>query len=92
MKRSLGAILALGWVFVVLGAQADTLAPAWVTAEELGAQMCARWDQRQFVGCRPSAGECRYSCAGRDGLSLEDETGWVCDGSFEERVVCCCPG
>lgn len=45
---------------------------------------------RYFVGCRPSAGECKNSCAERNGKAELDAR--LCDPtSLAERYACYCP-
>ncbi len=45
--------------------------------------------EQLFVGCVPTLGECRYSCAERDGQGLEDPT--LCPDELAP-VACRCPG
>lgn len=42
-----------------------------------------------FVGCRPSAGECKMSCEGRNGIAQADEQ--LCPISEGEPFACYCP-
>ncbi|MCB0406361.1 MAG: hypothetical protein KDD51_16385 [Bdellovibrionales bacterium] len=87
MRRLFWAFLAL-W-FIAVGARAETEAPEWLTADQLGQQQCARWEGREFTGCQTSAVECKRSCE-RAAVALTDETLWICPAEAE-AIICCCP-
>jgi len=43
----------------------------------------------QFIGCRPSAGECVHSCPQRDGTAQQIED--LCPTNSREPMACFCP-